>query len=100
MSKSMDATVPVSLGACLGERAGTVPRASAPSIDWQPIATVPRDGTPVDLWHKEGFRVTDEWWDSTPGDECWAGQLFPDTDFTHWKPITEPDSTCTTHEKR
>lgn len=63
-------------------------------IDWQPIATAPRDGTPVDLWHKDGFRVTDEWWlgESSPEPEnCWTC-LLDDSYFTHWKPITEPGS--------
>lgn len=54
--------------------------------DWQPIETAPRDGTPVDLWHKGGFRLCDEWWTD---DNCWTC-LFGDDQFTHWKPITGP----------
>ena len=58
------------------------------SMTWQPIATAPRDGTPVDLWHKDGFRVMDEWWD----DECWCGNLWGDDQFTHWMLVTPPGS--------
>jgi hypothetical protein len=34
-------------------------------MNWQPIATAPRDGTPVDLWVKATgceFRITDFKW--------------------------------------
>ena len=58
-------------------------------MDWQTIDTAPHDGTVVDLWHKEGFRLTDEWWVDEDGDACWTS-LFDDSHFTHWKPITEP----------
>jgi hypothetical protein len=54
---------------------------------WQPIATAPRDGTVVDLWHKDGFRLTDNWWDSEDG--VWVS-MFDDSDLTHWMPIPEP----------
>jgi hypothetical protein len=55
---------------------------------WLPIATAPRDGTVVDLWHKAGFRITEQWWDAEEG--CWIGQLFDDTHFTHWSPVITP----------
>ena len=52
--------------------------------EWQPIETAPKDGTPVDMWHKNGFRLPETWW--MPTYECWAG-AFDDSDFTHWMPI-------------
>ena len=55
--------------------------------DWKPIETAPKDGTVIDLWHKNGFRITDVWWDDE--DEIWTN-LLPDSDFTHWHKITEP----------
>ena len=53
--------------------------------EWKPIETAPRDGTPVDLWHKLGFRVVETWWD----DDCWSC-VMDDDDFTHWMPIPDP----------
>jgi hypothetical protein len=55
-------------------------------VEWQPIETAPRDGTPVDLWHKDGFRVTEQWWEKS--DSTWSGLAYDH--FTHWRPITEP----------
>ena len=55
-------------------------------MDWQPIETAPKDGTPVDLWHIDQFRITDIWWDS--GEDEWCG--IPTNKFTHWKEITFP----------
>jgi len=53
---------------------------------WQPIETAPHDGTIVDLWHKDGFRIVDEWW---AGDEDhWCGT--ENTEFTHWMAIPDP----------
>jgi len=59
--------------------------------DWRAIETAPRDGTPVDLWHKDGFRLTDEWWVEEDGEAYWVGSLLDDSAFTHWKPVTSPD---------
>lgn len=56
-------------------------------MEWQPIESAPRDGTLVDLWHKDGFRLTDTWWDDE--DEIWVC-LFPDGDFTHWMEVEPP----------
>lgn len=53
---------------------------------WQPIDTAPRDGTPVDLWHKIGFRVHETWWDKEDG--CWSC-VDTDESFTHWMPVPE-----------
>jgi len=55
--------------------------------DWQIIETAPRDGTPVDLWHRAGGRMTEVWWDDA--DHCWSCAL-PDSEFTHWMPIPIP----------
>jgi len=57
---------------------------------WQPMATVPRDGV-LDLWHRSGFRMTDVWWDAD--DQCWSCAMN-DSEFTHWMrvpadPLTE-----------
>jgi len=54
--------------------------------EWQPINTAPRDGTPVDLWHKNGFRIVSTWWTD---DQCWSC-FMDDYDFTHWMPIPSP----------
>lgn len=55
--------------------------------EWQPLATAPRDGTVVDLWHKDGFRITDSWWDAE--DRVWTC-LFDDVELTHWMPEPPP----------
>lgn len=60
-------------------------------VEWQPgLSAAPRDGTPIDLWHKNGVRICEQWWDRM--DECWAGNGFVDSDFTHWKPIAGPQT--------
>jgi hypothetical protein len=51
-------------------------------MSWQPISTAPRDGTPVDLWHKHGFRETEVWW----ADDCWSS-CNEDDAYTHWMPL-------------
>lgn len=56
-------------------------------MNWQPISTAPRNGTPVDLWHKRGFRETDTWWDAE--DKCWSC-VRRDDEFTHWMLVTPP----------
>lgn len=53
---------------------------------WLPIDTAPHDGTPVDLWHKSGMRITECWWDAE--DECWSCAMG-ESEFTHWMPIPE-----------
>lgn len=55
-------------------------------LEWQPIDTAPRDGTPVDLWHKNGFTVNETWWTD---DECWSC-VMDDDQFTHWKKVIPP----------
>ncbi len=49
--------------------------------EWQPIETVPKDGTIVDLLHKSGGRMTDLWW---AGYHCFSNELGLN-DFTHWR---------------
>ncbi len=64
------------------------PLTKAPFIGWQPIETVPLDGTVIDLLHKDGGRLTDEWWTD---DNCFTCLLGMD-DFTHW--ILIPPVSC------
>lgn len=56
-------------------------------MEWKNIETAPLDGTVVDLWHKNGFRVSDVWYDDE--DEIWTN-LLPTSDFTHWIKIENP----------
>ncbi len=58
------------------------------SNTWQPIRTVPKDGTVVDLWVPQLGRVTEQWWD----DDCWIGigLCAPELEPTHWMPYTDP----------
>lgn len=53
-------------------------------MSWKPIATAPRDGTPIDVWHKTAGRLTDTWWDRD--DQVWTC-MVDDADLTHWMPI-------------
>lgn len=46
---------------------------------WKPISTAPRDGTIVDLWHKEVGRICESWWD-----DCWVSTLEGDEAYSHW----------------
>jgi hypothetical protein len=57
-------------------------------MNWQPIETAPRDGTPVDLWHKAGFRNCEQWWDNT--DKIWVPDIRPDNEYSHWMPLPPP----------
>lgn len=56
-------------------------------LEWKKINTAPRDGTPVDLWHKKGFRVTEVWW--IEEDKCWW-YMRSDSEFSHWSHILPP----------
>lgn len=60
------------------------------TMKWQPIETALRDGTPVDLWHKSGVRMTEIWWDdSDPEEPIWSC-LMSDDEFTHWLLVEPP----------
>ena len=52
--------------------------------DWKSINTAPRDGSVVDLWHRDDFAIYETWWD----DDCWVSMLLGDEYFTHWKSST------------
>jgi hypothetical protein len=54
---------------------------------WSDISTVPKDGAILDLWHKNGFRITDVWFDDE--DQVWTC-LLPESDFTHWMLVEPP----------
>ena len=53
--------------------------------NWLLLDSVPRDGTPVDMWHKDGFRMKEVWW----ADDIWSC-VMDDDSFTYWMPIPEP----------
>lgn len=59
--------------------------------EWQPIETVPKDGTPVDIWHPSVGRIVGVWYDS---DDGWP--QLPDyiaREMTHWMPLPAPPTT-------
>jgi hypothetical protein len=49
---------------------------------WKPIDGAPRDGTVVELWHRAGYKMVDQWWDDDEG--IWVGGMLPDDEFTHF----------------
>ena len=59
---------------------------------WQPIATAPKDGTPILAWRRKSYypahAVVVEWdvdyWHET------ASYGYDDADLSHWQPITPP----------
>lgn len=66
------------------------------SHGWQPISQAPRDGTVVDLWHKDGYRFVNMKFESHSflGSYWVSSQLkaYPETyEFTHFKYITGPE---------
>ena len=65
------------------------------NTDWQPIETAPKDGTVIDVWHKEGLRISALFWDSKEGGWCGFDQILKDDELTHWKPITKPENANT-----
>jgi hypothetical protein len=66
---------------------------------WQPIATAPRTGEPIDLWvpgTPEGHRHADAWWECVGDEAGWwcrpAGQREPVRvdGATHWTRVPPP----------
>jgi hypothetical protein len=55
--------------------------------NWQPIETAPKDGTKIDLWHKDGYRVADCRWDIKTKLWFTDGPFPDDSDVTHWMPL-------------
>lgn len=72
------------------------------SMEWQPIETAQKDGTPVDLWvvsrltyNHAGRRIINVKWDRvTDFMGCermdWAHGHGEDVEPTHWMPTPEP----------
>ena len=54
--------------------------------EWQPIDTAPKDGSIIDLWHRDYGRIPENWW--VVEDACWCG--WDADDITHWMPLPEP----------
>src|SRR5262249_28040571 len=65
---------------------------SRPYGAWEDIATAPRNGDEVDLWHRGVGRLTDvRWWEYRPGffgwmraSDIYEGSPLDDRDITHW----------------
>lgn len=83
-----------SLHVCAKDDPGAISVYSADEIErlrnpWQPMNTVPKDGSIVDLFHRDGIRMTDCWWS---GDDGWVGGAFAltDDDFIGWMPAPGP----------
>lgn len=59
-------------------------------MEWQDIATAPKDGTQILLWYKaDGHEMG--FWDG----RCWDDgdfydNLGSDADFSHWMPLPPP----------
>ncbi|MCY1741174.1 hypothetical protein [Ensifer sp. SL37] len=68
----------------LTEAADRIEELEAELGGWAPIDTAPRDGTIIDLWHVDGYRVPDTWWDEEDG--IWTCMFEPE-DLTHWRPL-------------
>lgn len=62
-------------------------------MNWQPIETAPKDGTPIDIWCA-GFRYCNAYWGRA--EKHWLtedGDLIYDIYFehpTHWMPEPDP----------
>lgn len=67
-------------------------------MDWQPIATAPRDGAEFDIWIRQsdgtGVRVTNCFFlenGRISGPEDFFLQFYREgAEATHWMPIPEP----------
>ena len=76
------------LPAWVGSRPGDVRYLRADLVEWQPIATAPRDGTVVDLWANGGHRSASQRW--SRGGNWWYPSGFNDGTVSHWRPIAGP----------
>ncbi len=54
-------------------------------MDWRPIETAPKDGTPMLLW--DGFNVFQGWWN---GEWVAERNLSPRPWTNAWMPLPEP----------
>lgn len=83
--------------------------AQPPPVEWQPIDTAPKDGTPVLVSNAErggawiayylpvypsGYKP-DNPWSSLMLNMRWHGTKWASTEPTHWQPIPAPYSTAT-----
>ena len=61
-------------------------------MEWQPIETAPKDGTPILIWDGE-IQYVCAWVQRTPGDWRWFefdGEFYHSYKPTHWMPLPEP----------
>lgn len=78
--------------------------APAPPQGWQPIATAPKDGTPI-IIHTEGGLIGEARWQGEGSDEgwWWAGtdpgdyhsSRIEEYEVAHWMPLPAPPSAPT-----
>lgn len=62
------------------------------SMGWNTIDTAPKDGTFVDLWSKDDYRISDCQWHR----EFWIpldGPFVDEEDVSHWMPLPAPPIT-------
>lgn len=68
-------------------------------MDWQPIETAPKDGTPILIFYEELYgmrRYSIRCWDRgdwATAQEGWVDewrQIRPNEKPTHWMPLPEP----------
>jgi hypothetical protein len=81
------------IAATIRERLGSV--ADPLCAGWQAIATAPKDGRKVDLWHPTKGRLVDVFWhkqtSSTQLVPGWGtASLGRIVGATHWRPLPEP----------
>lgn len=97
VAKGGDDQVVLNLESILA-RPATEPMPCSDPDGWQPIETAPKDGTFIDLWHKEEFRFTDcRWFTNRSGLTAWhvqqGGRAYnagPASEFSHWMPRPKP----------
>ncbi|MFC5372966.1 hypothetical protein ACFPIF_10400, partial [Brevundimonas faecalis] len=89
--------------ALYGRSLSAAPAPEGGAVDrWRPFDSVPMDGTVIDLWghwpeHDRWVRTPDAVWDEERRDwkvnGFYAGAYAYPPRFTHWRPITGPDTT-------